>query len=141
MLDQVLPPLDHEMATPIFVELERHGVVMHLKTCAAGFHTVGDKLAVDTGQGSAINEVVRRCFALVRCRYPALKDFVVMAIGVRPDSELACACELQLTARGYIVVDEHQRTSDPAIFAAGDVIQTKDYLTGAPTVCPLAGLH
>ncbi|KAJ4454661.1 putative Coenzyme A disulfide reductase [Paratrimastix pyriformis] len=122
MCDQVMMPLDPEMANPLHHELRNHGVALHLKTACKGFRAVGEKLTVDLGAG-LITDV----------------DFVILAIGVRPDTAIAQAAGLQLSPRGYLVVDEHMRTSDPAVYAVGDAIQTHDVVLDAPTVLPLAG--
>jgi rhodanese-related sulfurtransferase len=66
-------------------------------------------------------------------------DLVVLAVGVRPDSELARAAGLVIGDRGGVRVDEQMRTSDPDIFAVGDAVEVRDRLTGAWTLVPLAG--
>ena len=68
-----------------------------------------------------------------------MSDLVLLAIGVRPDSRLARDAGLDVTDRGAVLVDCHQRTSDPAIYAAGDCVQVVDTITGAGAVVPLAG--
>ena len=60
--------------------------------------------------------------------YPA--DMVILAIGVRPDTTLAKLAGLEIGERGGIRVDEQMRTSDPDIFAVGDAVEVKDYVTG-----------
>jgi NADPH-dependent 2,4-dienoyl-CoA reductase/sulfur reductase-like enzyme/rhodanese-related sulfurtransferase len=69
--------------------------------------------------------------------YPA--DVVILALGVRPDTTLAKMAGLKIGERGGIRVDEQMRTSDPDIFAVGDVIEVKDFVTGQWTLIPLAG--
>ena len=69
--------------------------------------------------------------------YPA--DIVILAIGVRPDTTLARAAGLEIGERGGIRVDEHMRTSDPDIFAVGDAIEVKDFVTGQWSLVALAG--
>ena len=71
------------------------------------------------------------------CKHPA--DIVILALGVRPDTALAKSAGLALGERGGIRVDEHMRTSDPDIFAVGDVIEVKDFLTGEWSLVALAG--
>ena len=70
-------------------------------------------------------------------RFPA--DLVILAIGVRPETGLATAAGLQVGSRGGIVVDAQMRTSDPNIWAVGDVVEVADVVTGQETVLPLAG--
>lgn len=66
-------------------------------------------------------------------------DLVILGIGVRPETWLAEQAGLKLGETGGILVDEYLRTSDPFIFAAGDAIQVKDYVTGQDTLIPMAG--
>ena len=66
-------------------------------------------------------------------------SLVVAAIGVRPETGLAEAAGLELGERGGILVDEHQRTSDPAIYAVGDAVVKRDAITGNQALVPLAG--
>lgn len=70
---------------------------------------------------------------------PYACDLVIMSIGVRPNSELAKQAGLELGIRNTIKVDEHMKTSDDDIYAVGDAIQVKDYVTGLDTFVPLAG--
>ncbi len=78
-----------------------------------------------------------------RCRRPSGKtypaDIVILAIGVRPDTTLAKTAGLEIGERGGIRVDEHMRTSDPDIFAVGDAIEVKDFVTGQWSLVALAG--
>ena len=115
--DQVMGPLDPEMAQQVQAELARNGVQLHLGTKAEGFTDT----SVLTSDGVL----------------PA--DLVVLAIGVLPESSLARFAGLHTTDRGAIVVDAHQVTSDPDVYAVGDSVQVTDTVTGEPTVVPLAG--
>lgn len=115
--DQIMGPLDPEMASQVQRELQRNGVDVRLNTTAQGF----TDSSVLTSEGAI----------------PA--DLVIMAIGVTPDSKLARLAGLKTTDRGAVVVDEHQLSSDPDIYAVGDATQVTDTVTGAPTVVPLAG--
>lgn len=122
-LPQVMPPLDPEMAVTLAEHLEAKGVALRL----------GDGLArIEEGpEGERV--VVTESGATI----PA--DLVILAIGVRPEATLAREAGLALGPKGGIVVDETLRTSDPAIWAVGDVIEVADVLTGQETVLPLAG--
>ena len=122
-LDQVMPPLDPEMARLVERYLVKHGVKLELNDGVAGFRQAADgSLEVLTSSGKA---------------HPA--DVVVLAIGVRPETALAKAAGLELGPRGGIRVDEQMRTSDPDILAVGDAVEVKDYVTGQWTLIPLAG--
>lgn len=120
--DQVLPPLDPEIAGPVAEALRNEGVDLVLGDAIAGFSAEGAGLAATLKSG-------RRLEA----------DFAVLAIGVKPESGLAAAAGLELGARGAIKVDAFLRTSDPDIYAAGDVVESFDRLSGAPMNLPLGG--
>ena len=122
-LPQVMPPLDPEVAVPLMEHLLAKGVQLHL----------GDGLArIDEGaDGRYI------VMAESGASFPA--DIVILAIGVRPETELAKAAGLHIGSRGGIVVDAQMRTSDLAIWAVGDVVEVPDVVTGQDTVLPLAG--
>ncbi len=122
-LNQVMPPLDPEMACLVERYLVKHGVRVELNDGVAGFRRLPDgSLEVLTESGKA---------------HPA--DIVILAIGVRPETALAKAAGLELGKRGGIRVDEYMRTSDPDIFAVGDAVEVKDFVTGEWTLIPLAG--
>ena len=70
-------------------------------------------------------------------RHPA--DIVILAIGVRPETALAKMAGIEIGQRGGIRVDEHMRTSDPDIFAVGDAVEVKDFVTGQWSLVALAG--
>ncbi len=123
MLDQVLAPLDREYARLVEEYLKRHGVRLALNDGVAGFRQVdGGALEVQAKSGKV---------------YPA--DLVILALGVRPDTTLAKAAGLAIGERGGIRVDEQMRTSDPDIFAVGDAIEVKDFVTGEWSLVALAG--
>jgi NADPH-dependent 2,4-dienoyl-CoA reductase/sulfur reductase-like enzyme/rhodanese-related sulfurtransferase len=122
-LPQVMPPLDPEMAVPLMEHLAAKGVHLHL----------GDGLARIEKRDDGGLVVVAESGA----RLPA--DLAILAIGVRPETALAKDAGLQIGPRGGIVVDAQMRTSDPNIWAVGDVVETNDVLTGQETVLPLAG--
>ena len=125
MLPQILPTLDPEMASPLAEELVRNGVELVLGAAVKGIgRTVADKsgLVVTLADGRKL---------------PA--DFVVMSVGVRPNSELAKSAGLEIGTRGGIVVNSRLQTSHPDIYAVGDAIQVKDGVLGIPAQIPLAG--
>jgi NADPH-dependent 2,4-dienoyl-CoA reductase/sulfur reductase-like enzyme/rhodanese-related sulfurtransferase len=123
MLDQVLAPLDREFARLVEEHLKRHGVHLALGDGVAGFEQLdGGALEVRTKSGKT---------------YPA--DVVILALGVRPDTALAKGAGLEIGERGGIRVDEHMRTSDPDIFAVGDAVEVRDFVTGQWSLVALAG--
>lgn len=122
-LSQVMPPLDPEMAVPLMEHLASAGIQLHL----------GDGLARIEAREAAGLVVVAESGS----RLPA--DLVILAIGVKPETTLAKDAGLDIGPRGGVVVDRQMRTSDPKIWAVGDVVEVQDVLTGQETVLPLAG--
>jgi NADPH-dependent 2,4-dienoyl-CoA reductase/sulfur reductase-like enzyme/rhodanese-related sulfurtransferase len=123
MADQILGPLDREMARVVEGYLEHHGVNVVLNDGAAEFRqSPTGALEVHTQSGAV---------------YPA--DIVVLGIGVRPDTALAKQTGLEIGALGGIRTDEQMRTSDPDIFAAGDAVEVRDFVTGEWSLVALAG--
>ncbi|MFM2090616.1 MAG: Coenzyme disulfide reductase [Planctomycetota bacterium] len=120
--EQVMPPLDPEMAAPVRARLEQHGVTVLLGDAAAAIRPAGGALSVRTERGAEL-----------------ATDLVILAIGVRPETTLARQAGLELGPRGGIRVDAAMRTSDPHILAVGDAVEVMDLATGAPALIPLAG--
>ncbi|UCD56506.1 MAG: FAD-dependent oxidoreductase [Candidatus Hydrogenedentota bacterium] len=123
MLDQVLPPVDLEHARVVEAHLKRHGVRLALSDGVAGFQQAeSGSLEVLTKSGKT---------------YPA--DVVILALGVRPDTTLAKMAGLEIGELGGIRVDEQMRTSNPDIFAVGDAVEVKDFVTDQWSLIALAG--
>ncbi len=123
MADQVLTPLDPEYGRVVEEFLESRGVHVKLRDGVAGLEQCEDgRLTVSTQSGK---------------RYTA--DLVILALGVRPDTTLAQAAGLEIGERGGIRVDEQMRTSDPDIFAVGDAVEVRDFVTGQWSLIALAG--
>jgi len=120
--EQVLPPLDAPMAALIDSELRRQGIGLHLGDGISRFEPMPGHLRCHLGSGRALDA-----------------DIVILAIGVRPDSDLARAARLELGPRGHIVVDGFQRTSDPDIYAAGDAVETADRVIPGRATVPMGG--
>ena len=122
--DHVMAVLDREMSREVEDHLEANGIHLHLRTTAKGFAagSSADEVLVDLGDAGSI-----------------ATDLVVLAVGVRPESSLAAAAGLEVTDRGAMIVNEHQQTSDPVVYAVGDSVQVRDTVTGSPIVVPLAG--
>ena len=123
MADQVLTPLDPEYGRVVAEFLEMHGVTVALDDRVAGFEQSDDgTLTVSTQSGA---------------RHAA--DIVILALGVRPETTLARMAGLDIGDLGGIRVDEHMRTSDPDIFAVGDAVEVRDFVTGEWSLIALAG--
>jgi NADPH-dependent 2,4-dienoyl-CoA reductase/sulfur reductase-like enzyme/rhodanese-related sulfurtransferase len=121
-LNQVMPPLDTEMARLAERYMAKHNVTIELNDGVAGFNKTSRGLEVLTENGKAI---------------PA--DIVILAIGVKPETALAEMAGLELGERGGFKVNDQMITSDPDIFAVGDAVEVKDFVTDEHTLIPLAG--
>ena len=122
MLDQVMAPLDYEMAQLLHENLAANGVALHLGDGVSSFADDGSAVTVTLKSGKTV-----------------AADLVILAIGVRPNSELARAAGLAVNARGGVVTDAYLRTSDPSIYAVGDVTEVEDFIFRDRTMVPLAG--
>ena len=122
-MNQVMPPLDPEIALLVKQRLEKNGVQVELSDGVAGFKQAANGcLEVLTESGKVHSA-----------------DIVISAIGVRPETDLAKMAGLEIGQRGGFRVDEHMRTSNPDIFAVGDAVEVKDFVTGEWALIPLAG--
>jgi NADPH-dependent 2,4-dienoyl-CoA reductase/sulfur reductase-like enzyme/rhodanese-related sulfurtransferase len=117
--DQVLAPLDPEMATLVAKEMRSKGVELYLGVSAT--EITSNSVVLNTG------EVL-----------PA--DLVILAIGVRPDVSLAKSASLKVGSRGGIVVNDFNQTSEADIYAVGDAAEKIDSLDGSATLVPLANI-
>ena len=117
--DQVLAPLDPEMATLVAKEMIAHGVDLQLSVSASAIGTH----SVTLSDGSEV---------------PA--ELVILAIGVRPEISLAKAAGIKVGTRNGIEVDDFNRTSDLDIYAVGDAAEKTDSLDGTATLVPLANI-
>ena len=115
--DQVMAPLDPELAALVHTRLREHGVTLVL---GASVSAIGGDTAT-LSDGSVVQA-----------------DLVVAAIGVRPETSLALGAGLELGPRGGILVDDQLRTSDPAIYAVGDAVEKRDALDDSQALVPLA---
>lgn len=121
MQDQVMGPLDYDMACDVHHHIRSKGVGLLLGTAVRSIEEKEDGLSVTTSAETLS------------------ADLLVMAIGVRPESAIAAEAGLETNGRGGIVIDNHMRTADPDIYAVGDAIEVMDFVTGQKTMIPLAG--
>jgi len=121
---QIIPPMDGDMVVPMQQAAEAAGVKVALNQMVQSFRADGgsDSIMVQTSTGNEHEG-----------------DIVILGMGVKPRTELAQSANLKIGKKGGITVDEHMRTSDPNIYAAGDAVETVDYVTGEVVVLPLAG--
>lgn len=120
--DQILPPFDREMTTPIRQALLEKGVDLLLGQSAEAFEQSENGLVVHLKSGQ---------------RLPA--QMVILGIGVRPENHLAVAAGLEIGPRGGIRVTDRMQTSDASIYAVGDAVEIQDYVFQEATQIPLAG--
>lgn len=119
MLEQLVAGLDFEMANVLHKHLASQGVNVILKDGVQSFAQKGKQITLASGK---ILE----------------SDLTILAIGVKPNSELAKEAGLQVTEKGQVLVDQFMQTSDPAIYAVGDVVQVRSFISGQPTYVPMA---
>ncbi len=123
--DQVLAPLDPDMACDVHHYLRQCGLTLLLGVGLTRVEPCREGVRLTLGEGDAAREVVA--------------DLVLLAIGVQPESGLARAAGLALNQRGAIRVNTHMATEDPDIYAVGDAVEVADAVTGLPVMVPLAG--
>lgn len=124
LADQVLPQLDPEMVHPMEQDLRDHQVQLIKGDGIASFAAVDGHhgLTATLNSGKTLDA-----------------DMVVLSIGVRPESALAKDAGLKLGKRGHIRANHYLQTSDPDIYAVGDVCETEDPVLGGFTAVPLGG--
>lgn len=121
LADHVIAPLDFDMAAEVHGYVKSKGIRLMLNTGVKAIAAEENGLAVEAGEE----------------KIPA--DMVLLSVGVRPESSLAKAAGLQVNPKGAILVDDHMRTSDPRIYAVGDAVLVRHFVTGQPAFLPLAG--
>lgn len=121
-MNQLMAPFDYDIAAFIHAEVRRKGVNLALGKKLQGFKPDGESLEVSIEGGLSIKA-----------------DMVILAMGVSPDTAIAKDAGLKLGIKGSIVVNEHMQTSDPDIYAVGDAVQIKNFVTGKDALISLAG--
>ncbi|MDF2985499.1 MAG: NAD(FAD)-dependent dehydrogenase [Eubacterium sp.] len=122
LADHVIGPLDFEMSAIVHQHLKVKGVELYLKDAVEAFEEDGTAIRVKLSSGVTIKS-----------------DMVIMGIGVKPETRLAADAGLQIGKTGGIYVDEYLKTSNPDIYAVGDAIEVKDFVSGSQSLIPLAG--
>lgn len=121
MLDHVIGPLDFDVAAEIHKHIVAKGATLLLSNGVKSIADANGRLTVQIADGEIVT------------------DMVIMAVGVKPDSNLAKQAGLAVNERGCIVVDEHMRTNAPDIYAVGDAVEVTDFVSGTKAFIPLAG--
>lgn len=119
---QLMNPFDADMAAIIHSQMRKHGVKLALGYNVEGFE-----------------EEEKGVKVLLSGREPLHADMAVLAIGVTPDTVLAKEAGLELGIKGSIVVNQRMETSVADIYAVGDAVQVKNYVTGEDALISLAG--
>lgn len=119
MANQVMAPIDYEMACMVHEHLSDRGVNLILEDGVNSFADGGKKVKLNSGK-----EIDT--------------DLIILSIGVSPESKIAKDAGLKVNKRNAIMVDDRMKTSDPNIYALGDAVEVKDYINGDPTMIPLA---
>lgn len=122
LLPQLMAPFDSDMASFIHAEVRKHGVKLALGRKVKDVYDENGKMVVSIENGS-----------------PLTADMVILAIGVAPDTSLAESAGLKLGVKKSIVVNDRMETSCPDIYAVGDAVQVKHFVTGEETLVSLAG--
>lgn len=120
MADQVMAPIDIEMASILHTHLKEKGVSLLLKNGVESFTDEGRMVVLSDGTHIQT-------------------DMTILSIGVTPENTLAQAAGLELGERGGIVVNDYLQTSNPDIYAVGDALEVFDYVSGTKAMIPLAG--
>ena len=121
-LDQVMSPIDFEMAQLLHETLTQNGVELHLGDAVESFNDVMGGVDIKLKSGKMVSA-----------------ELVILSIGVRPNGQLAKEAGLSVNPRGGVVVNDHMLTSDPSIYAVGDVAEVEDFISKEQTMIPLAG--
>lgn len=122
LADHVIGPLDYDMAAIVHQHMKSKDVEFYLKDGVKSLTHTNSSTVVELSSGRNLKA-----------------DMVIMGIGVKPEAKLAVEAGLKLGKTGGILVDENMLTSNPDIYAVGDVVEVKDYISGNPALIPLAG--
>lgn len=121
-LNQVMSPIDYDMACGVHAYLKDKGINLLLSTSVEGFEPQGSGLRTLLSEDRSLDA-----------------DMVILAIGVTPETQLAKEAGLRLGQRGSIAVNDRMEASVPDIYAVGDAVEVRHFVTGAETLIPLAG--
>lgn len=126
-MPQVMAPLDPEMAAWLHAELRDHGINVQLNAPVVAFEEPTSEEPADAS------------IVVLKNGHRLPADAVILGLGVKPEASLAREAGLEIGELGGIRVNEHLQTSDPHIWAVGDVIEVRDGVTGQWASIPLAG--
>jgi NADPH-dependent 2,4-dienoyl-CoA reductase/sulfur reductase-like enzyme/rhodanese-related sulfurtransferase len=136
LADQVMAPVDKEMANMLHARIREEGIDLRLRTGLSAIESLDlpaeKTAAVPTANSGGLRLTLNDGTHLDT-------GMLILAIGVKPETLLAAKAGLELGPRGGIKVDAGMRTSDPFIFAVGDAVEETDFVTGESVLIPLAG--
>ncbi|CAH0527720.1 Coenzyme A disulfide reductase [Allocatenococcus thiocycli] len=141
MADQVMTPVDREMAGFAHAEIRDKGIDLKLGVALESVQFVPNEhvASFDSGESEKHQHLEGELELTLNNGEKLTTDILIMAIGVRPETKLAQEAGLEIGALGGISTNEYMQTSDPSIYAVGDAVEEKDFVTGEPTLVPLAG--
>ena len=141
MADQVMTPIDREMAGFAHAEIREKGIDLRLGVALSSVEYVANQSVANTeaGEDDTHQHLQGKLTLSLNNGDQLDTDILIMAIGVRPETKLAQEAGLQIGALGGIYTNEYMQTSDPSIYAVGDAVEEKDFVTGEQTLVPLAG--
>lgn len=121
LADHIIAPLDFDMAANVHNYIRSKGIGLILGNGVSAIEESDGGLTVKLQSGEI------------------KADFLVMAVGVKPDTEFVRAAGIATNSRGSIIVDDHMRTNVSDVYAVGDAVEIRDFITGTPAFIPLAG--
>ncbi|MET2845381.1 FAD-dependent oxidoreductase [Vibrio owensii] len=141
MADQVMTPVDREMAGFAHAEIREKGIDLRLGVALSSVEYVANQSVANTeaGEDDTHQHLQGKLTLSLNNGDQLDTDILIMAIGVRPETKLAQEAGLQIGALGGIYTNEYMQSSDPSIYAVGDAVEEKDFVTGEQTLVPLAG--
>ncbi|EKO3829509.1 FAD-dependent oxidoreductase [Vibrio harveyi] len=141
MADQVMTPVDREMAGFAHAEIREKDIDLRLGVALSSVEYVANQSVanIEAGEDDAHQHLQGKLTLSLNNGDQLDTDILIMAIGVRPETKLAQEAGLQIGALGGIYTNEYMQTSDPSIYAVGDAVEEKDFVTGEQTLVPLAG--
>lgn len=141
MADQVMTPVDREMAGFAHAEIREKGIDLRLGVALSSVEYVANQSVANTeaGEDDTHQHLQGKLTLSLNNGDQLDTDILIMAIGVRPETKLAQEAGLQIGSLGGIYTNEYMQSSDPSIYAVGDAVEEKDFVTGEQTLVPLAG--
>jgi NADPH-dependent 2,4-dienoyl-CoA reductase/sulfur reductase-like enzyme/rhodanese-related sulfurtransferase len=141
MADQVMTPVDREMAGFAHAEIREKGIDLRLGVALSSVEYIANQSVAnnEAGEDDTHQHLQGKLTLSLNNGDQLDTDILIMAIGVRPETKLAQEAGLQIGALGGIYTNEYMQSSDPSIYAVGDAVEEKDFVTGEQTLVPLAG--